>query len=94
VSTRIKYDAKTPHGQLLAESVDRLIEATERVIRVRRAIEAMSADTGSGTTFDQVETELGMLPGSGAALLTLLLDAEQKLTNANVYAFRDKLDQG
>jgi hypothetical protein len=79
---------------MLAEAVDHLIEATNRIIRLRRACESMSADTGAGATYAQIENELGLTPGTGQALLTALTDIEGRLTTSFVYAFRDRLDQG
>lgn len=79
---------------MLAEAVDHLIEATDRVIRIRRAMEAMAADTGSGPTYGQIETELGLDAGTGQAALNALIDIETRLTAAQVLGFRDRLDQG
>lgn len=94
MSIRVKYNASTPFGQMLAEAVDELASATEKITRIRRAMSAMAADTGSGPTYAQIELELGFDPGIGQAALNVMTDIETRLLAAPVLDFRDRVDQG
>lgn len=94
MSNRIYYDARTPHGKLLAEAVDGVIEATAKVQRLKRALDSMAEPALPSPSWGQIETELGLAAGTGESLHALVADAEQKLTAANVRQFTDRLDQG
>jgi hypothetical protein len=94
VSIRVKYNAQTPFGQMLAEAVSDLISATEKISRIRRAMEAMNKDTGGGATPAQIEAEFGFDPGVGAAALAVIVDIETRLLAPQVLDFRDRVDQG
>lgn len=94
MSNRVTYDAKTAFGALLAEAVDGLVETTAKVDRIKRAMDAMALDAGSGPTWGRIESEFGVTPGEGQTIYNLVGDALQKLTAANVRTFTDRLDQG
>lgn len=94
MTVRVIYNPTTPHGRILAEAVDRLIDGESSLERVKRAMDAMRFDTGSGETWSQVETELGLANGTGQAVYNLV---DAALTALQVNAIRNaciRLDQG
>lgn len=90
MSTRVVYNPATAFGQLTAEYVDQLLQAKEKG---RRLLAALNSMTDTGTTWPQLESELGIATGTGTTFYAIVSAAVQKL---NVAAFDDlaKIDQG
>lgn len=94
MSVRIPFDATTPHGRILARALDRLYTGESDLERVKRAMDAMQYDTGSGPTWAQIETELGIPAGQGQVVYSLVSAA---LSAMNVAALRNavvRMEQG
>lgn len=94
MTTRVNFNAATPHGRLLARAVDRLITGESDLERVKKAMDAMSADTGGGATWAQVEAELGVAAGQGQTIYNLIDNALSAINVAAVRQAMIRLDQG
>ncbi len=90
MSTRLKYDARSPHGQLLAEAVDAIIDARGKMDRVLKAVQSMSY----GNDFAAVELELGLAAGKGQDLLYFAQSASDALHAQPLFDISAQLDQG
>lgn len=92
MSTRLKYDAKSPHGQILAEAVDAIIEARSKVDRILKAVQSMSY--GTPADYTQVELELGLPAGKGQDLLYFAQSMSDALHAQPLFDISGQLDQG
>lgn len=89
-TTRMKYDAASPHGKLMAEAVDAIIEARAKIARVKKAAESMS----NGGDFASVELELGLDAGHGQDALYFLTSVDTALNGQPLNDILAQLDQG
>lgn len=90
MSTRLHFDAATPHGRILALALGDLFSATQRVERVLAASQAMTY----GGDYTQLETELGVPTGKGSDMAYKLQAIADALHNATLVDCRNQLDQG
>jgi hypothetical protein len=70
MSSRISFNATTPHGKMLAELCDQILDTRATAVRLLRAADAMVLDTGSGPTWPQLEAEMGVTAGQAASTST------------------------
>lgn len=92
MSTRLKYDARSPHGQLTAEAVAAIIEARGKIDRVLKAAQSMSY--GTPADYAQVELELGLTAGKGQDFLYFAQSMSDALHGQPLYDIVAQLDQG
>ena len=93
MSDRIITNPSNSVSQLLAEFVDYTQEARGRGDRLKIILDSMARDTGSGPTWDQIETELGLQVGQGETIYNLITSAMSALGGSNVTAVA-RMDQG
>ena len=90
MSTRLKYDAASPHGRLLADAVGKIIEARGQVDRVLDAAKSMNngADTAA------VEVEFGLGAGKGTDMMYFLQAISDAMNGQPLKDISAQLDQG
>lgn len=89
-SNRVKYDAKSPHGQLLSEAMDSIIEARGKIDRTLKAAQQMSY----GSDWAAVELEFGLDAGKGQDMLYFLQSTSDALNAQPLLDITAQLDQG
>lgn len=90
MSTRLRYDTKSPHGQITAEAIDALIQAREKVDRVLKAAQSMTY----GNDYAQLELELGLVAGTGQQFLYFAQALSDALHAQPLFDITGQLDQG
>lgn len=90
MTTRLHYDATTPHGRMLAEALGDLFAATQKIERVLAASQAMTY----GGDYAQLEAEMGVAPGSGTDMAFKLQAMADQLHDSTLVDCRNQLDQG
>lgn len=90
MSTRIDYDKHSIFGRKIAELMQTLVQAKNQSANLKATLDAMAA----GSTFSQIETEVGgMTPGTGEVLYNVLTGMNTKLSS-NTFDDLWKLVQG
>lgn len=90
MSTRLHFNAATPHGRLLADALNHLYSATQQIERVLAAAQSMTY----GGDYAQIEAELGLDAGKGADMAYKLQALADALHDATLVDCRNQLDQG
>ena len=93
MSDRIITNPSNSVAQLVAEFVDYAQEARSRGDRLKGILDSMALDTGSGPTWDQIETELGLQPGQGETVYNIITAAMSALDGFGVTSVA-RMDQG
>lgn len=81
MAARVQYNAGTPWGQQVARLASITSQAQTLSTRMMAALNSMTA---GGTTFTQMETELGLSAGVGTTLYTLLNNAKTNLAVVDI----------
>jgi hypothetical protein len=79
---------------MLAELADQIAEARAKSARLKRVVEAMVLDTGSGPTWPQLEAEMGVPAGQGQTVYNLITGCDTALNNVSILLMTDRLEQG
>lgn len=90
MSTRLHFDAATPHGRILALALGDLFAATQRIERVLAVAQAMTY----GNDYAQLEAEMGIPAGEGADMAYKLQAIADALHAGTLVDCRNQLDQG
>jgi hypothetical protein len=89
MAARITYSVTTPWGGQVAELASQVVHTQQLCARIVAACNSMSG--GGAGPWTQLETELGMAPGTGAALYAVLNNARSIL---NTVTGIDTIDMG
>lgn len=90
MSNRIRYDATTAHGRLLAELADGIIKTRELAIRINSAAKSMNAGNDDAT----LEAEFGLASGKADDVMFLLQTVEDAMSTATMKDIASSIDQG
>ncbi len=90
MSTRLHFDANTPHGSMLAKAIDEIYLGMQKMDRILAASQAMTY----GGDYAQLEAEMGLLAGQGSDMAFKLQAISDKLHAATLVDCLKQLDQG